>query len=657
MIWIPEQNEMCYKDEAVKIKSLENNSLLFHGVIQDLRFVFNYSPDNVVSDNSVGVYPYIFHYTKMFPHNIVGYKNRDVTQHYNHEITYVDIDERKKDYYSPHIYSIEKENGQVLFHARLEKRHPEYESFKPPYSLLRHEKTQSGTAYSQNMYYCPLKQIVAAGQSPLEYSLTSDPIPWYYELEHYVARGDLYYSDGRIVTVDSSGDSVKKIEKSTIKLGAWKKGQWYERKVWYAAKYLYSDGIYTIEMRVVFESDFTENALFEFNGILNRESLKRSDTKYGYVAYFSVDGIVSTIGKEGGETNKHVLLYNDKNIVQQNFTTLFMDSVFAANNSANNNMNPTDLNDLIGLVKVKETFEDFRCFGKFLRKLKSKTEAEPSGDRLHDIFKKKPLYNSARADDDSVALHMAFLGSPGTGKTTVAERVAAMLKYYGLVVQNEKPVVVVKSDLVGKYIGETEDIVKKKIQEAMGGVLFIDEAYALFEGKGSRDFGNIALNEIMYAMEHYRDKLVVVFAGYTDEMFDMLKNANPGLASRIPWKFYFEDYSAAEMWEIFFQKVTKGGFKFEYVLSAKELATKYFDELKAAYDNIDENGSKKYYFGNGRGVRNFYQYMQMGLAKRCHNSEADNRIFTEDDIDYAYYKIKNYTQELAFSKKAGKIGF
>ena len=676
MKWIPESNRMCYEDEEIQVKSLEDNSVLFRGVMHNLWFEFDFSPDNVVSDNAIAIYPYVFHYSKIYPRNILGSHNPEATRCYNHEIGYEDLSVDKIDY-SRHMYSFERTNGDVLFHARLKKSNMHSTPAKPPYELMPNERTQAGEFYKNNLYYCPIKQVIAAGQAPITYGVTCDshevcyddeflgqapitygvtcdPEEWYYELERFINYGNFYYPDGRVISIGHEGTHF--IEKKSVKLEAWKDNKRIEKRVWYAIETINTVDGYYKDVKITFESDFAKNAIFEFKGTFSRKSKKREDVKLGCIAYFLIDGVVSTKGREGGDIKKSIEIYN-KELTGQNFTSIFADSIFLAKNNIGSQANPFGLDDLIGLSKVKETFVEFSCFGEFLKKQKSQVDNKTSKDELLDILTSKNNSNPSTVNDDAVALHMAFLGSPGTGKTTVAERVAAMLKEYGLVVQNEKPIVVVKSDLVGKYIGETEDIVKNKIQEALGGILFIDEAYTLFDGKDSKDFGNIALNEIMYAMEHFREKLVVIFAGYTDEMLNMLKNANPGLASRIPWKFYFEDYSVSEMWDIFYSKVIKGGFKFEDEDSANDLAKKYFDELKTAYDNVEENGSKKYYFGNGRGVRTFFQYMQMGLAVRCCNTEISDKIFSVEDIEYAYSKFMYNTEKLTISKKAAKIGF
>ena len=657
MNWIPESKSMCYRDEKIKVTSLNNQTVLFYGFMHDLSFRFSYSPDNVEEDNKISIYPDVFRCTKLFPHRILGSENLDVARLYKDVINY---DESNDDAYnySPHVFLFESENAE-LFHARLKKSNVLGPStIKPPYALHENELTKTYEAYKYNLYYCPIRQLIAAGQTPLDYTIRYEPPQWYYEFVKYIESGDFSYPDGRIISkVD--GDSL--VERNFVTLQAWKDA-WIEKKILYAIEKDEEDNNYKKDVRVTFESDFTENALFVFDGTFSRKSEKRIDVNYpSGIAYFHIHGKVSTLGRQDEEVEKTIRIYDQGppelfGIPRPNFTNLFEGSVFPSESKVCATANPAGLDDLIGLEKVKKTFEDFRCFGEFLKNKNKQGDIDTSGDRLIDVYMRK-IENIQLSADDSVALHMAFLGSPGTGKTTVAERVAAMLKKCRLVVKNEKPVIVVKSDLVGQFIGHTEENVREKIKEAMGGILFIDEAYTLFEDRNdSKDFGKIALNEIMYAMERYRDKLVVIFAGYTDEMLNMLKNANPGLASRIPWKFEFEDYSASEMWDILKLKVNKGGYKFEDEDSAKELATRYFGELKQKYDNVFENGSKKYYFGNGRGVRTFFQNMEIELAIRCYKADVDMQTFIKRDIELAYDRFMHHTEKLVITEKTS-IGF
>ncbi|GAC1630734.1 MAG: hypothetical protein NVS4B5_21200 [Vulcanimicrobiaceae bacterium] len=145
-------------------------------------------------------------------------------------------------------------------------------------------------------------------------------------------------------------------------------------------------------------------------------------------------------------------------------------------------------------------------------------------------------------------LHMSFTGRPGTGKTTVAVRMAEILHRLGYVRKGQL-VVATRDDLVGQYIGHTAPKTKEVLKRAMGGVLFIDEAYYLYKPENERDYGAEAIEILLQVMENQRDDLVVIFAGYKDRM-DTFFNSNPGLSSRVANHIDFPDYSTEELQSI-----------------------------------------------------------------------------------------------------------
>ena len=145
-------------------------------------------------------------------------------------------------------------------------------------------------------------------------------------------------------------------------------------------------------------------------------------------------------------------------------------------------------------------------------------------------------------------LHMSFTGSPGTGKTTVALKMADILYKLGYI-QKGHLLTVTRDDLVGQYIGHTAPKTKEVLKKAMGGVLFIDEAYYLYKPDNERDYGSEAIEILLQVMENQRDELVVILAGYKERM-DIFYESNPGLASRIANHVHFPDYSADELLEI-----------------------------------------------------------------------------------------------------------
>lgn len=193
-----------------------------------------------------------------------------------------------------------------------------------------------------------------------------------------------------------------------------------------------------------------------------------------------------------------------------------------------------------------------------------------------------------------IAKHMVFLGNPGTGKTTIARMLANIYRCLG-VLRTGQLVEVDRSGLVRGYVGQTATQTAEVIEQAMGGVLFIDEAYSLTVSKGQGDFGQEAVDTLLKAMEDNRDDLVVIVAGYTDLMEQFL-DSNPGLRSRFGTKILFEDYSAEELMGILEMNLKKQ----EYRLSA-EAEVKAREMITARVDNKPEN------FANARDVRNFME--------------------------------------------------
>ena len=222
-----------------------------------------------------------------------------------------------------------------------------------------------------------------------------------------------------------------------------------------------------------------------------------------------------------------------------------------------------------------------------------------------------------------MSLHMVFTGNPGTGKTTIARLMARI--YHSLDILSKGQLVEVdRSGLVAGYVGQTALKTQKVIEKAMGGVLFVDEAYAL-NGRSENDFGQEAIDTLLKAMEDHRDDLVVIVAGYTDLM-DKFIHSNPGLESRFNRFLLFEDYSLDELMAIFKMRCGKG-----YVLSpeAEPLVRDYIAEESAAGDS----------FGNARGVRNIFEHILVAqnnrLAKLDSVTRDDLMTLTADDVLHA----------------------
>jgi len=199
------------------------------------------------------------------------------------------------------------------------------------------------------------------------------------------------------------------------------------------------------------------------------------------------------------------------------------------------------------------------------------------------------------------SLHMSFTGNPGTGKTTVALRMADILHRLGYARKGHL-VAVTRDDLVGQYIGHTAPKTREILKRAMGGVLFIDEAYYLYRPENERDYGQEAIEMLLQQMEDHRDDLVVILAGYKDRMQQFFRS-NPGLSSRIAHHIDFPDYTSAELLEIG-QLMLK---EMQYALSREaEAVLREYIELRQTQPN----------FSNARSIRNALDRARLRQATR-----------------------------------------
>ena len=212
-------------------------------------------------------------------------------------------------------------------------------------------------------------------------------------------------------------------------------------------------------------------------------------------------------------------------------------------------------------------------------------------------------------------LHMSFTGNPGTGKTTVAMRMATILHRLGYVRKGHL-VAVTRDDLVGQHTGHTAPKTKEVLKKAMGGVLFIDEAYYLYRPENERDYGQEAIEILLQVMENQRDDLVVILAGYKDRM-DTFFQSNPGMSSRIAHHLDFPDYSAGELMQIAQQML--GAQNYRFGDGAQDAFARYLDRRIA-----------QPHFANARSVRNALDRARLRQASRLF-ADRDRQL-TADDL-------------------------
>ena len=234
--------------------------------------------------------------------------------------------------------------------------------------------------------------------------------------------------------------------------------------------------------------------------------------------------------------------------------------------------------DLIGLKPVKARIRDISAL-LVIDRLRA----------LHGLAAQAP------------SLHMCFTGNPGTGKTTVALRMAQILHRLGYV-RKGHVVSVTRDDLVGQYIGHTAPKTKEVLKKAMGGVLFIDEAYYLYRPENERDYGQEAIEILLQVMENQRDDLVVILAGYKDRM-DTFFQSNPGMSSRIAHHLEFPDYGTGELLQIADRMLDTSHYRFG-------------DEAREAFDAYLQRRITQPHFANARSVRNALDRARLRQASR-----------------------------------------
>lgn len=274
-----------------------------------------------------------------------------------------------------------------------------------------------------------------------------------------------------------------------------------------------------------------------------------------------------------------------------------------------------------------EIAEDTRTLQELLDELNVLVGLETVKTKVNDLIvyqKVQKLRRENNLQSSKSTLHLAFTGNPGTGKTTVARIVGRIYKQIGLLSKGHF-IEVSRTDLIAGYQGQTAIKVKKVIERAKGGVLFIDEAYSITENDHSDSYGRECLTELTKALEDYRDDLVVIVAGYTEPMNKFFES-NPGLKSRLNTFIEFENYQAEELEEILVSICKKN----DYRLSEEvRRSVKVFFETEISKKNKN--------FANGRLARNIYDDLVMNHARRVINianlSRDDLSVITASDFE------------------------
>jgi len=357
------------------------------------------------------------------------------------------------------------------------------------------------------------------------------------------------------------------------------------------------------------------NELKKQNFDLNKESKKRLKKLFKH--------LVKT--KDDSFSNSHLVMKQVEDIISNYYLRILKGA------PDDNIINPEDIK---GYIPEEKTVEEIlKELDSFVGMQNVKTTVR---ELINQIKMQQERAHRGIAQEEKIGMHFIITGNPGTGKTTVARKLGEIFQAIGFLDRGHV-VEVDKSKMVGQYVGETPKIVKKLCDDAIGGILFIDEAYALApDAEGSSNqYGKEAIETLMKRMEDDRDKFVVIAAGYKDEM-DRFLRVNPGIPSRFDKSIYFDDYKPDELLEIFKLMTAKK----KYKISA-EAEKKLKIVFKDMYEKRDNN------FGNGRVVRQLFENSVNRLSTRItmllkKNDDIDTDtmvIILPDDIEYEMPKV------------------
>lgn len=339
-----------------------------------------------------------------------------------------------------------------------------------------------------------------------------------------------------------------------------------------------------------------------------------------YISAFRVLGKYYLLSKyDRNDINSSVFVDTIKSMYEMvssnnkfNMNEIKADEYLKQCNKVEDNLNTSKIDSV-----EEETLEELICR---LNSLIGLGNVKNEVSSLINLIKVKKIREDRGFETADISKHLVFLGNPGTGKTTVARILSKIYKKMG-VLSTGQLVEVDRAELVAGYVGQTAIKTKEKIEAAMGGVLFIDEAYTL--AKGGNDFGQEAIDTILKEMEDNRDSFVVIVAGYPEPMKKFLES-NPGLKSRFNKNIFFEDYSEDELFEIFYSSCNRYGMWITE--KAKNTLKNYLHKL---CQNKPEN------FANGREMRNIFEQTYTNQANRIAeiediSDEELNEIVVDD---------------------------
>lgn len=368
--------------------------------------------------------------------------------------------------------------------------------------------------------------------------------------------------------------------------------------------------------KFVFE-DFTPDEIVE----IGEKELAKKQYKFENEEYYAQQVKRAYRGSLDHSNARWIRNFNEK------LLKAFADRVMNAGEEDFETICNVDIDEVLAQGKFREEDGKHEDAMERLQKLIGIQGVKEQVSRFISLAELNQRREEQGQENSDFTLHSLFLGNPGTGKTTVARIIGEVLYQKGIISQ-KKFIEVSRSDLVAGYVGQTGTKTKEVLESALGGVLFIDEAYSLSQGTGN-DFGIEAVNEILKFMEDHRKDIVIILAGYTKEMGEFMQ-MNSGLVSRVPHTFDFEDYTPDEIVQIGLLGLHNAGYQVDEAY--------YGEVVKNNYSKTDDHS-------NGRWVRNFNEKLIMAMSDRVSKAEdADLNLILNEDLDKVAVRMSGTSQ-------------